>query len=518
MHQAAQQIVEAARLWDFFLPEEMAEVNHILTVCLPLWVPLPGPQTEAFYSEADILFYGGSAGGGKSDLLLGLSVTEHAESIIFRREAKQLLGLQNRLLDNIIKSRKNWNGQDDILRHPGHQVEFGSCKVAGDELKYQGRPHDLVGFDEITHFLEAQFRFLMGWNRTTRMGQRCRVVCTGNPPTNADGQWVTEYWGPWLDKNHPNPAKPGELRFYAVIDKKDVAVEDGTPFHYKGELIRPLSRTFIPSFVQDNPYLMETGYEATLQSLPEPLRSMMLKGDFGAGKEDHPWQVFPTEWVEAAMNRWEPLGLKAGPMDSIGLDVAMGGNDKTSMARRHGSWYDILRTWPGKMTTTGSITTGLVVPLARDGAPFHVDAIGVGGQTVGHLQSLGVQVIAVQGNSTKEVENQFDKASKTLRFRNFRSMLHWRFRESLDPDNHEDIALPPDPELKADLCAVRWKLTPGGILIEEKEEIKTRIGRSPDKGDSVIYASIATEKQADGFTAAKANELYEQYGRPVGGV
>jgi hypothetical protein len=68
----------------------------------------------------------------------------------------------------------------------------------------------------------------------------------------------------------------------------------------------------------------------------------------------------------------------------------------------------------------------------------------------------------------------------------------WRLREALDPDKGENLALPPDTELKADLCAPRWKLTAQGIQIELKDEVKKRIGRSPDKGDAVILASIKT--------------------------
>jgi len=51
-----------------------------------IWTPLPGPQKVAYHSDADELFYGRSAGGGKSDLIIGLSLTAHKKSIIFRRE------------------------------------------------------------------------------------------------------------------------------------------------------------------------------------------------------------------------------------------------------------------------------------------------------------------------------------------------------------------------------------------------------------------------------------------------
>ncbi len=78
--------------------------------------------------------------------------------------------------------------------------------------------------------------------------------------------------------------------------------------------------------------------------------------------------------------------------------------------------------------------------------------------------------------------------AKVLNFYNKRAEWWWRLREYLDPESGMDIALPPDRELLADLTAPRWELTPRGIKIELKDEIKKRIGRSPDKGDSLAYA------------------------------
>jgi hypothetical protein len=51
-------------------------------------------------------------------------------------------------------------------------------------------------------------------------------------------------------------------------------------------------------------------------------------------------------------------------------------------------------------------------------------------------------------------------------------------REALDPDNGINLALPNDPELLADLCALRWKMQPNGIRIESKDELRSRLGRS----------------------------------------
>lgn len=458
------------------------------------WLPLPGPQLAALESLADVLFYGGAAGGGKTDLEIGAALTQHTRSIIYRRESPQLQGIVDRC-GEILGHRVGLNEQRGIWRVPEtiKQIEFGSCPHAGDESRFQGRPHDLVCFDEVPHFLESQFRFLMGWTRTTRPNQRTRVIAAGNPPTDSDGLWVLDYWGPWLQKNHPKPALPGELRWYAMLPgaAREIEVDDGTPFTHNGKLIRPLSRTFIPSRVSDNPYLTATAYEATLQALPEPLRSQMLEGDFSAGLEDDRWQVIPTAWVEAAMQRWKPRDRK-GTMDGVGVDVARGGRDASVIARRHGTWFDEPVRLPGAASPDGPTVAGQVVTHVRDGAPIHVDVIGVGSSVFDFLRSMNLQTEGVN-NAEKSVAR--DRSGK-LTFVNKRAEYLWKFREMLDPTSDMGIALPPDPKLKADLVTPRWKLTVRGIQVELKEEIVQRLGRSPDDGDAYVLASIQTEKEA----------------------
>jgi Terminase large subunit, T4likevirus-type, N-terminal len=469
------------------LPAEvLLELDELLKA--EKWLPLPGPQTEAFNSQADVLFYGGAAGGGKTDLVVGLALTQHVRSIVFRRESKQLLAVIDRMAE-ILGHREGLNAHEGVWRMPPRQVEFGSCKDPGDEQAHQGRPHDLLAFDEITHFQEQQFRFLQGWARTTNPRQRVRIVCTGNPPTDSNGQWVIRYWAPWLDPKHPRPAKSGELRWYWVRDGVDTEVETGEGFRHNGKWIKPKSRTFIPSRVTDNVFLMETDYEATLQALPEPLRSQMLEGDFMAGVGDGRWQLYPTGWVTEAQARWQPTD-RPGVMDSVGVDVARGGRDKTIISRRHGHWYAPLIALPGAESPDGPTVAGAVLANARNGAPIHVDVIGVGSSVFDFLRQSGVTVTGVNGSEKSEGSDR----SGRLRFVNRRAELHWKFRELLDPANGEGIALPPDPELRSDLCGIEWKLTQRGIQVESKEEIFERIGRSPDRSDAVLLASITTPK------------------------
>jgi len=488
----ASQIAKLAQVWDFVEEKDKQDVLNILRYDLPRWTPIVGAQQEAYDSEADILYFGGAAGGSKSDLLLGLALNRHQKSIIFRREATQTVALVDRLAE-ILGTREGWNGQHLIWRIPRGQIEFGSCQNLGDEQKWQGRPHDLLAFDEITHFLEIQFRFLTTWLRSTNPQQRCRIVCTGNPPTTEEGRWVIQYWRPWLDDHYPNPAKPGELRWFTTVDGKDVEVKDGQPFTHNGVLLKPLSRTFIPSKVQDNPFLMGTNYEATLQALPEPLRSQMLQGDFKAGMEDSVWQVIPTGWVDAAMKRWVPEGKK-GKMDAAGVDVARGGKDKTIVATRYGMWFDQFKTFPGTATPDGPSVAGIVVSVIRDGAPVHVDVIGPGGSVVDHLRGANVHTVDINGAEAPP-PGAVDRATGRLKFKNMRAWLWWKMREALDPKLGENLALPVDSELKADLCSALWKMTTTGIQIESKEDIIKRLGRSPDKGDAAVYCLVDTPKR-----------------------
>ena len=457
-----------------------------------IWRPLPGPQTMAFESRADIIGFGGAAGGGKTDLACGMALTTHTKTAIFRREGSQMSGIVDRLKELVghsngyVGSGRWWGWRDPVQ---GKQIEFGSVPNPGDETAHQGRPKDLLVLDEASNFLEQQARFLMGWVRTTDPDQHCQTLMTFNPPTNADGRWILDFFAPWLDPKHPNPAKPGELRWFATIDGADVEVPDGCPFMQGDELVTPLSRTFIPSRITDNPHLVGTGYMAQLQAMPEPLRSQMLYGDFQAGIQDDAMQVIPTAWVEAAQARWRPLERKPG-MDSLGVDVARGGRDNTVIARRHGQWYDVPLVYPGTDTPNGPAVAGLVVAAARDQAPIHLDVIGVGASPYDFLVEAQQPVFGV---NVSEAARGSDKSGR-LQFFNLRSELWWRMRELLDPEGNSGIALPADKRLLADLCAPKWSMRGAKVYVESRDEIVKRIGRSPDWASAYLLAAMESPR------------------------
>lgn len=451
-----------------------------------LWVPNPGPQLMALESEADETYLGGAAGGGKSSFLVGLALTVHHRSIIFRREFPQIRGLEDEA-QRILGSRDGYNGQEKLWRLPGGRIlEFGSCQHESDVGKYQGRPHDLVSFDELPQFSESQYRFLIGWNRSTKPGQRCRVVGAGNPPLTPEELWVVKYWGPWLDPNHPRPARPGELRWYTTIDGQDQECDGPDPVMVKGALVKPRSRTFIPAKLEDNPDLMRTGYASVLEAMPEELRVRLREGKFTSEFRDDEFQVIPTPWIEAAQARWTPRPPEGARMTAMGVDVAQGGIDQTILAPRYGDYFAPMIVRPGKDTPDGPSVAGLIIIHQRDGAQVNIDlGGGWGGSAYDHLKSNeGLSVLGINPASGTSARTMDGKLTLT----NKRAELWWGFREALAPDSPHKVALPPDAELKADLAAPRWHLTPGGIQIELKKHIKQRIGRSPDKGDAVTLA------------------------------
>lgn len=506
---------QARELQRFLTPAEREELDALIAEDLAehRWRPLPGPQTMAFDSRADVIGFGGAAGGGKTDLAIGLALTQHYRSQVFRREGPQLKGIIDRLRELV--DAQLVTGNPPVYRDDGdRQIEFNSMPNLGDETKYQGRPKDLLVIDEAANFLEQQVRFVKGWVRTTRPGQRTRTLLTFNPPTSAEGRWVIDFFAPWLDRKHPlYPTDPGALR-YVYVDPEtgaDVWIQDDDarmfvvergrrvydfdPLAYPPEqIIRPESRTFVPSRITDNPFLVSTGYMAQLQALPEPLRSQMLLGDFQAGIEDDPWQVIPTRWVEIAQERWRDRPRK-GELMALGVDVARGGKDSTVISKRYKNadtdlWFDHLKMHPGSDTPNGRTVAGLVIAEHRDHAPINIDVIGVGASPYDVLTEASQPVYGV---NVSEKATARDKSGR-LGFFNLRSQLWWEMREALDPDAENGICLPPDPELLKELCAPRWELSGMTIKVESREEIVKRVGRSPDRASALALARMDVPK------------------------
>src|SRR5262245_25267722 len=295
----------------------------------------------------------------------------------------------------------------------------------------------------------------------------CGLTTTGT--AGRDGRPAADMSQPW--------------RYFSVGQEPDIP---GVAFQLADT--RAAARLIPSARLDDNPYLRHTGYRARVMALPEPLRSKLLKGDFLAGRQDAEFQVIPSAWTAAAQERWHlrpgPMGA-GGRMTTVGVDVAQGGADDTVLARCHGTWFAELIRRKGVDPSNGPAVAALVLEHMRDRAQVNIDLTGGwGGSARDHLvaQGLGVTGVVFSAGSAARTRDL------TLEFANLRAELWWRFREALDPQAGDDVSLPPDARLAAQLAAPTWRLRGNAIVIESKDEVRKRLGASTDDADAVILA------------------------------
>ena len=484
----------------------------------PKAAPQEGPQTDAFNSPADVVGFGGAAGGGKSGLAALMALHSHERTVIFRREKSQMKAL----IDDLVMfhgSDAGLNRQDGVFRfggtkYPKKVIEWSGLSQPGDENVWRGRPHDLIVFDEATEIPFNKIKFVIGWLRSTTPGQRCRILMTFNPPSTADnistiveasqmssaGRWVVDYFGPWLNERHPDPAMPGEIRwFYRNEHDEEIEKKNGLP---ESITIRPdvppikvvpQSRTFIPSLVTDNRYLRDTGYVSHLASLEEPHRSQMLLGDFRSGIVDSETQLIKSEWVDDAMDRWESKRIegRSKPMDCLGVDVSRGGNNFTVIARRHNLFFwDKMIRMTGQKADDGPSVAREIIEHHRDNAEVCIDIIGPGVSPYDILRNKPIFRPLVRGINGA-VKKGIPQPELGARMFNMRTACWWILRKILDPRYGCEPAIPKDNRLRSDLLAPRFEVENEYIKLESKLQIIRRLGHSPDDGDALAY-SVAT--------------------------
>lgn len=504
-------------------PEQFIQQKKELDKVAPflnIWSPNPGPQTEAYYSEADILLFGGQPGGGKTGLGLGLALTQHTRSLVVRKQFTDLEGVVDNLA-GIVKDPKGLvRGNRPKYKKPdGGIISFQGMAQTGEiDTGKQGNAFDLIFVDEAAQLPENDIRLLIGWNRTTKTGQRCRTVLASNPPINSTGVWLGEFFAPWLDPKHANPAKPGELRWFIFdIDGKSKEVPTQDVIEINGKKYVPHSRTYIPSQLEDNPFINAEEYRKNLQTIPEPFRSMLLSGNFLAARADQKNQVIPTKWVMDAQSRWEkkkglpPLGV---PMCAIGVDPAGGGNDQAVLSPRYDHHFAQLIKFKPSKDKHGSDIAAEVIRNRRHSAEVGIDMGGGYGSSTYLIlkENLGNEFLSSYKGS--EVAGKRTKDGK-LGFTNKRSQSYWIMREALDPDQPggSQIELPPDPRLLAGLTALTFEINTRGLIkIETKEDVVARLGYSPDEADAVVIAWVTGRRGLVPETQVNSFNYYNNRG------
>lgn len=257
-----------------------------------VWTPQPKQMQFLARREYECL-YGGAAGGGKSDALLAEALRQvgiaNYRGLILRRTYPQLEALISRSLSMYPAAfpRARYNTSQHVWRFPsGATIFFGSMQHEQDKTKYQGKPYDFVGFDELTHFTADQYTYLMSRNRPSGPGTRVYIRATANPG-GIGHAWVKARF---IDAAPPLTPIIGEYR---------VNTPDG-----KSITMRK-SRVFVPSTVFDNQALLDNDpdYLATLAMLPEAERDALLYGNWSSfeGQVFREWRDDPEHYHDG---RW----------------------------------------------------------------------------------------------------------------------------------------------------------------------------------------------------------------------
>ena len=336
-----------------------------------------------------------------------------------------------------------------------------------DPDRFQGyhAEHLLVVVDEGAGVLDDIYEAIEG----VLTSAHCREVLIGNP-TNIGGQFYRAFREPGWKTGHtsawdtPNFTKLGITREDIANDTWQAKV----PIKANGDFDWPAPYLITPAWVADK-------YERWRPN--HPAYSARVEGEFPEQGERN---VIPLGWIEAAQERYESTIAEGSTV--LGVDVARYGQDLSVIALRQGSKVISLKVFSGKDTQE---IAGEALKASRETKAEHikVDVIGLGAGVVDSLRAARAPVMAV--NVAEASDEKDDSGNKV--YANRRAELWWTLREALNPKNSDPLALPPDDELLGDLAAPAYKINAkGAIQIEDKDETKKRLGRSPDRGDAVI--------------------------------
>jgi hypothetical protein len=213
--------------------------------------------------ESEVLF-GGAAGGGKSygqmvDALLFALRYPTSKQLVLRRTFAELeKSLIRTSLALYPKEIYSFNSSSHTGRFKnGSVIDFGYCAAENDVYQYQSAEYDVVRFDELTHFTEAQYIYLI--SRVRGANSYPKQIKSSTNPGGIGHSWV-------------------KSRF---IDSG----EAGTSFLGTDGM----KRIFIPSLLDDNKFLREGDpeYKRRLLALPEREKKALLYGD---------WNIFEGQY------------------------------------------------------------------------------------------------------------------------------------------------------------------------------------------------------------------------------
>lgn len=264
--------------------------------------PQPGPQEQFLSTPADIAIYGGAAGGGKSFALL-LEPTRHINNpkfgaVVFRRNMTQITN-EGGLWDTALNIYPHLGAIERDYKHDfvfpsSASITFSHLELEKTVHNWQGSQIPLIGFDELTHFTEYQFFYMLSRNRSMS-GVKPYIRATTNPDADS---WVAEFISWWIcqetgfpisrewwdvvDPKWKGVERSGVLRWMVRVNDEILWYDTKEEAEEAYPKIPPKSVTFIPSSVYDNKILLnvDPSYIANLYALTKVEQERLLRGNW----------------------------------------------------------------------------------------------------------------------------------------------------------------------------------------------------------------------------------------------
>ena len=225
-------------------------------------------QARFLISPRKEIFYGGAGGGGKSDALLMAALQYASEpgyaAILFRRSYTDLIlpgALMDRAREWLSDTDARWSEKEKTWHFPsGASISFGYLESENDKFRYKSAEFQFIGFDELTGFTESQYTFLFSRLRRSKESDIPLRMRSASNPGDVGHEWV-------------------KARFI-------------TP---SPEQMEAEGRSFIPAYLEDNPFIDQEGYDESLSRLDPVTREQMRHGNWDASVKG---EMFKREWFK----------------------------------------------------------------------------------------------------------------------------------------------------------------------------------------------------------------------------
>lgn len=291
-------------------------------------------QKEVFDCDADIALYGGAAGGGKTAVATAIAADESKiankdyRCVIFRRthaQARNPGGMVDEtkrwypgLNGNLNESRLEWSFPS------GAKVTLAHLQLEKDRLQWQGTALSCIIWDELTHFTESQFWYLMSRARST-CGIKPIIRATCNPDADS---WVAALISWWISEDgYPIPDRAGVKRWFLRRGGQMMWANSKEELLDIDPKSDPKSLAFFPANLNDNKALTDADphYKGMLESLADPVEiGRLLKGNWKIRSSES--RLFNYHAVlECGIGTWKDPELDQNYL--IGVDPNFGGDD-----------------------------------------------------------------------------------------------------------------------------------------------------------------------------------------------